>query len=65
MAAMLMFLPEEAYLAALILGAILVMIGFKKSGTGIIGLVILMALLGPLIDSVFEMLPGWVLLLLI
>jgi len=60
----LMLIPQEAYLPAMVIGAILIIFGARKIGIGIIVGIILFALLGPFIDAIIDMLPGWLLALL-
>ena len=62
---LLMFIPEEAYILMLLLGAVMVMFGFRKSGLGLFGMVLALACLGPVFDVFISLLPDWALLLML
>lgn len=61
---LLMLIPQEAYLPAMVIGGLLIVVGARKLGIGIIVGVILFALLGPFIDSLVDALPPWLFALL-
>ncbi|WP_419656055.1 uncharacterized protein Dvar_51580 [Desulfosarcina variabilis str. Montpellier] len=62
---LLMFIPEEAYILFLLLGAVMVMCGFRKSGLGLIGMVLTLSCLEPVFDVFINLLPDWALLLML
>lgn len=62
-----LFVPEKALALVLIGGAILVMFG-RARATSVLGIVFLLAVLpvfAPLIEAVFDMLPGWLALVIL
>ena len=61
---LLCFVPQEAWAALLVIGGLLIIIGLRKIGFCIIGTIILLALLGPFFDSVFNSLPPVITLVL-
>jgi len=61
----LMFIPQEAYLVALVCAGLLMVLGFRQIATGIIGTIVVLALFGPFIDALVDSLPSWLFALLI
>jgi hypothetical protein len=65
LSALILLIPENAYLLALVLAGILIMIGFRKAGVGLVVCILLFAVLGPFIEALIEVLPDWLLILLL
>jgi hypothetical protein len=61
---LLMLIPQEAYLPAMVIGALLIIVGARKIGMGIIVGIIALAFLGPFIDALVDILPPWLFALL-
>lgn len=61
------FLPDNALILVLMVIGIGLMIGFfsRRLAFGYLGIVILYVMLSPFLDSLFESLPLWVVLLLL
>ena len=55
---LLSFIPQSAFLPAMVIGGILVILGLRGIGFGIIGTIILLALLGPFITALTDALPA-------
>jgi hypothetical protein len=64
MQALLFLLPREFWVLLLMAAGIMMMIGFRKAALGIVGSVVLLALLSPFIDSLIDALPTWILIIL-
>ena len=60
------FLPDSAMILMIVFLAIALMIGIvsRKAAYGIIGTIILFALLSPFVDSLLDFLPLWLLIIL-
>lgn len=52
------FLPQEAWILVLMAGGFLIILGFRKIGFSIIGIVILLALFSPFLESFVSALPA-------
>jgi hypothetical protein len=63
--AVLMFIPQEAYLPLMVLAGLLMIIGLRQIAAAIFISVIAMAILGPFIDAIVGSLPLWAVLLLL
>lgn len=63
--ALLLLVPQEAWLCLIVLGGLLMILGFRKAAMSLIGGVILMALLSPFIEPLLDLLPTWILVLLL
>jgi hypothetical protein len=63
---MLFFIPECLFILVLVASGFALILGVidRKTAGKVIGTVLLLAILGPFLDSAFELLPTWVLLLL-
>ncbi len=62
---LLCLVPQEAWAPLLVIGGLLIIIGLRKIGFVIIGTILLLALLGPFFDSIFDSLPPGIVLLLV
>jgi hypothetical protein len=63
-----LLLPQEALLPLLTLAGLLMILGFRRASIGLIGFVITAAFLPlfePVIGALFDLLPGWAVLLLV
>lgn len=56
---LLMFIPEEAYVLALVGAGLLMIIGFRQLALTLFGTILFLALFGPFIDAIVESLPPW------
>jgi hypothetical protein len=54
---LLCLVPQEAWALFLVIGGILIMIGFRKIGLFIVGAIVLLALFTPFLDSLIDSLP--------
>ena len=64
-ALLLCLVPQEAWVPLFVIGSLLIIIGLRKIGFTIIGTILLLALLGPFFDSIFNSLPAGIVLLMI
>jgi len=55
--AILMFIPEEAYLLVLVAAGILMICGFRSLASGLFVTILLLAILGPFFDALIGNLP--------
>lgn len=62
---LLMFIPEEAYLAVIIVAGLLIIIGLRTAGFSLVLGIIAILLLGPIVEGLLCILPSWILLILI
>lgn len=62
---LLCLIPEQAWLPLMVLAGILIILGFRKAGSGIVMTILLLALLGPLAAGLMEALPTPLFFLLI
>ena len=65
MGTLLMLIPPEAYVLLIVISGVLIMVGLKTVGLGILGFVFLACIFGPLIEGLMDMLPNWAFLLLL
>jgi len=61
MKTLLFLIPEEAWIGALIVAAIMMIIGFRRVALKLVGAIIMMGLLSPFIDFFVQQLPSWLL----
>ncbi len=65
MLTLLLFLaPKEAWALLIVIGGLLIIIGFRKAGLVIIGTICLLALFAPFFDNLFDSLPPGIIALL-
>jgi len=57
-------MPEEAWLLILIIAGFMMIVGLRKAALKLVFIIILIALLGPFMDSLLDAFPGWMLVLL-
>jgi len=62
-----LWLPDEAMALVIVAIGLALIVGLVRGRTapGLLGMVVLVLLAGPFIDSLLDTLPGWVLLLLL
>ena len=61
---LIMFIPEEAYLVALVAAGILMICGARRLALSLFVTVLLLAMLGPCFDVLMEALPPFVLVII-
>ncbi len=54
------FIPDEALVLVLVLAGFLFLLGFRGLASGLLGTVIVWALIGSFVDSLIDSLPTWV-----
>jgi hypothetical protein len=63
--ALLFLVPEQAWVLVLVVAGILMILGFHKMAWTLVGSIILLALLSPFIDALIDVLPLWLITILI
>jgi hypothetical protein len=61
---LLFLLPSETWICIIVLAGFLIIIGFRKAGFSLIGGVVLLALFSPFIEAFVELLPTWLLIII-
>lgn len=56
---LMMLIPQEAYLPAMFIGALLIILGARKIGMGIFLSIIFFAVFGPFVYALIDSLPAW------
>lgn len=63
--ALLFLVPEQAWVLVLVVAGILMILGFRKMAWTLVGSIILLALLSPYIEALIDVLPLWLIGILI
>lgn len=62
--ALILLVPQEAWICLIVLAGFLMIFGFRKAALSLVGAVVLMALLSPFIDALVDVLPTWILIIM-
>lgn len=60
----LLLLPSETWMLLLLAAGFMMIFGFRKAALSLVGSVLLLAFFSPFIDALFDLLPTWILVVL-